>query len=44
MKTAYTTIKGFDLMRMISKHQCIRLEPGFTGEVRFCSRLFDLAA
>jgi transposase, IS6 family len=35
MKTAYATIKGFEVMRMIRKRQCILLEPGVTGEVRF---------
>ena len=44
MKTAYATIKGFEVMRMIRKRQCILLEPGVTGEVRFVNTLFDLAA
>ena len=44
MKTAYATIKGFEVMRMIRKRQCILLEPGVTGEVRFVSKLFGLAA
>ncbi len=44
MKTAYATIKGFEVMRMIRKRQCILLEPGITGEVRFVNKLFDLAA
>ena len=44
MKTAYATIKGFEVMRMIRKRQCILLEPRVTGEVRFVSKLFDLAA
>jgi transposase, IS6 family len=44
MKTAYATIKGFEVMRMIRKRQCILLESGITGEVRFVSKLFDLAA
>ena len=44
MKTAYATIKGFEVMRMIRKRQCILLEPGVTGEVRFVNKLFDLAA
>jgi hypothetical protein len=26
------------------KRQCILLEPGVTGEVRFVNKLFDLAA
>jgi transposase, IS6 family len=44
MKTAYATIKCFEVMRMIRKRQCILLEPGVTGEVRFVNKLFDLAA
>jgi transposase, IS6 family len=44
MKTAYATIKGFEVMRMIRKSQCILLEPGVTGEVRFVNKLFALAA
>jgi transposase-like protein len=43
-KTAYATIKGFEVMRMIRKRQCILLEPGVTGEVRFVNKLFELAA
>ena len=42
MKTAYATIKGFEIMRMIRRRHCI--EPGVTGEVRFINKLFDLAA
>jgi transposase, IS6 family len=42
MKTA--TIKGFEVMRMIRKRQCILLESGVIGEVRFVNKLFDLAA
>jgi transposase, IS6 family len=44
MKAAYATIKGFEVMRMIRKRQCILSEPGVTGEVRFVNKLFDLAA
>ena len=40
MKTAYATIKGFEAMRMIRKRQCICLELGVTGEVRFVAKLF----
>jgi hypothetical protein len=42
--TVYTTIKGFEVMRMIGKRQCILLELGVIGEVRFVNKLFDLAA
>jgi transposase-like protein len=44
MKTAYATIKGFEVMRMIRRRHCILIEPGVTGEVRFVNKLFDLAA
>ena len=44
MKTAYATIKGFEVMRMIRRRQCMLIEPGITGEVRFLNKLFDLAA
>ena len=44
MKTAYATIKGFEVMRMIRKRQCILLEPGVTGEVRFVARLLGFPA
>jgi transposase, IS6 family len=44
MKTAYATIKGFEIMRMIRRRHCILIEPGVTGEVRFVNKLFDLAA
>jgi hypothetical protein len=45
MKTAYATIKGFEVMRMIRRRRhCILIEPGVTGEVRFVNKLFDLAA
>jgi IS6 family transposase len=44
MKTAYATIKGFEIMRMIRRRHCMLIEPGVTGEVRFVNKLFDLAA
>ena len=44
MKTAYATIKGFEVMRMIRKRQCILLEHGVMGEVRLVNKLFALAA
>jgi transposase-like protein len=31
MKTAYATIKGFEIMRMIRLRHCILIEPGVTG-------------
>jgi transposase-like protein len=43
MKTPYATIKGFEVMRMIRKRQCL-LEPGVTGEVCFVAKLFGAPA
>jgi hypothetical protein len=40
--TASATI--FEVMRTIRKRQCLMLESGLTGEVRFVYRLFRLAA
>ena len=34
----------FEVMRMIRKRQCLMLESGTTGEVRFVNRLFRFAA
>ena len=44
LPTATATIKGFEAMRMIRKRQCLMLERGTRGEVRFVNRLFCLAA
>jgi transposase-like protein len=44
LATASATIKGFEVMRMIRKRQCLMLESGTMGEVRFVNRLFLLAA
>jgi transposase, IS6 family len=44
LPTVSATIKGFEVMRMIRKRQCLMLEPGTAGEVRFVNRLFRLAA
>jgi IS6 family transposase len=44
LPTAAATIKGFEVMRMIRKGQCLMLDPGTTGEVCFVNRLFRLAA
>jgi transposase, IS6 family len=44
LPTASATIKGFEVMRMIRKRQCLMLESGTAGEVRFVNRLFRLAA
>jgi transposase-like protein len=44
LPTASATIKGFEVMRMIRKRQCLMLESGVAREVRFVNRLFRLAA
>jgi transposase-like protein len=43
MKTAYATIKGFEVMRMIHRGHCLP-EAGATGEIRLVNQLFGLAA
>ena len=37
-KTAYATLKGSEVMRMIRKLQCILLGPGVSAEVRFFNK------
>jgi transposase, IS6 family len=44
LPTASATIKGFEVMRMIRKRQCLMLESGAAGEAGFVNRLFRLAA
>jgi transposase-like protein len=44
MKTAYATIKGFEVMRMIRRGHCVLRTKGTTGEIRFVNELFGLAA
>ena len=44
LPTAYATIKGIEVMRMIRKRHCLLLDPGVAGEIRFVNRLFRLAA
>jgi len=44
METAYATIKGFEIMRVIRRGHCWLREPGAAGEVRFVNRLFGLPA
>jgi hypothetical protein len=44
MPLAFATIKGFEVMRTIRKRQCLMLESGTTGQVRFVNRLVRLAA
>jgi hypothetical protein len=42
MQTAYATIKGFEIMRMIRHGHCVRQEPDAAAEVRFINKLFGL--
>lgn len=44
MKTAYVRIKGFEVMRMIRRRQCILCQPRVAGEIQFVNNLFGLAA
>jgi IS6 family transposase len=44
MKTAYATLKGFEVMCMIRRGHCLLPEPGATDEIRFVNRLFGFAA
>jgi len=42
MKTAAATIKGFEVMRMIRRGQCLTCKPQVSDEVRFVNKLFDV--
>ena len=44
MKTAYATIKGFEVMRALKKGQgrCFNFQGGIKGEVRMIERAFGL--
>jgi transposase-like protein len=44
MKTAFATIKGFEVMRMIRRGPCVLTQPGSTGEIRLVNQLCGLAA
>jgi transposase, IS6 family len=44
MKTASTTLKGFEAMRMVRRGHCILRHAGVTGEIRLVNQLFGLAA
>jgi len=44
MKTATATIKGFEIMRMIRRGQCLTCKRGARNEVRFVNSLFGVAA
>jgi transposase, IS6 family len=43
MKTAFATIRGIEVMRMIRRGHCILPQAGVTGEVRLVNQLFGLA-
>ncbi len=42
MKTASATIKGFEVMRMIRRGDCLTCKPHARDEVRFVNKLFDV--
>ena len=44
MKTATETIKGFEIMRMIRRGQCLTCKRGVSNEIRFVNQLFNIAA
>ena len=44
MKTASTTLKGFEVIRMVRRGHCMLRHAGVTGEVRLVNQLFGLAA
>jgi transposase-like protein len=44
MRTAYATIKGFEIMRMIRRRHCFLCKPRVEGEIQFVNKLFDIAA
>jgi len=44
MKTAISTIKGFEIMRMIRRGHCLTCKPGVRDEIRFVNQLFQVAA
>jgi transposase, IS6 family len=44
MKTASTTLKGFEVMRMVRRGHCMLRHAGVTGEIGLVNQLFGLAA
>ena len=44
MKASITTIKGFEIVRMIRRGQCLTCKRGAKNEVRFVKTLFGIAA
>jgi transposase-like protein len=43
MKTASTTLKGFEVMRMVRRGYCLPRHAGVTGEIHLVNQLFGLA-
>jgi transposase, IS6 family len=44
MRTAFVTLKSFEVMRMIRGGHCVLTQLGATGEIRLVNQLFRLAA
>jgi transposase-like protein len=44
MKTASTTLKGFEVMRMVRRGHCMLRHAGVTGEIGLVNQMFGLAA
>jgi len=44
MKTAISTIKGFEIMRLIRHGHCLTCKRGVHNEIRFVNQLFQVAA
>ncbi len=44
MKIATSTIKGFEIMRMIRRGHCLTCKPSVRNEIQFVNRLFQVAA
>jgi len=44
MKTACATIKGFEIMWMVRKGQCLLLQPGIAGKVLFVNKRLGIYA
>jgi transposase, IS6 family len=43
MRTAYATIEGFEIMRMIHRGHCVLRQPTIAGEIQFIDKLFRLS-
>ncbi len=41
MKTAFATIKGFEVMRMVRRDHCLTCKPHVKDEMRFNNKPFD---